>query len=292
MFIGKNIALQFFLLMLGLAAAGTSEAGETETPGSGSDWQHPVSFSGERLRVAKGRLVGGLNENRRPVLAVQLEMAAGWHSYWHFPGAAGIAPEFDWTTPPGVSAGEPLFPVPQRFDEPGGPTNGYAGTAAFIVPLQFAAPDARAKLGLNLTLGLCREICVPASFSFSIKTSLDELRNSPHQDWLNGRLSELPGPPGRLLSLKRVTFGEGALDLEVAGRDLSGLDVFVAGGAGDFFDRPEIISMSSGLGRIRIAAETAGEGFTGRRLDFALRTRETSVMQSVRVEPKKSGDEK
>ena len=49
-----------------------------------------------------------------------LTMVPGWHSYWQFPGDAGIPTEIKWQLPPGWKAGPIQWPVPLKLDEPGG----------------------------------------------------------------------------------------------------------------------------------------------------------------------------
>jgi len=48
-----------------------------------------------------------------------LRMAPGWHTYWKFPGDAGIPTEIKWNLPPGWAAGEIQWPTPLRLVEPG-----------------------------------------------------------------------------------------------------------------------------------------------------------------------------
>jgi DsbC/DsbD-like thiol-disulfide interchange protein len=41
-----------------------------------------------------------------------LKMAPGWHTYWQFPGDAGIPTEIKWNLPPGWKSGPIQWPVP------------------------------------------------------------------------------------------------------------------------------------------------------------------------------------
>ncbi len=47
--------------------------------------------------------------------AVRLEMAPGWHTYWKNSGASGIATAIKWELPPGLTAGEISWPVPDKY---------------------------------------------------------------------------------------------------------------------------------------------------------------------------------
>src|SRR4051794_17678390 len=48
-----------------------------------------------------------------------LRMAPHWHTYWKFPGDAGIPTEIKWQLPPGWKAGEIQWPIPLKLVEPG-----------------------------------------------------------------------------------------------------------------------------------------------------------------------------
>ena len=48
-----------------------------------------------------------------------LKMVPGWHTYWQFPGDAGIPTEMKWKLPPGWKAGPMQWPVPLKLREPG-----------------------------------------------------------------------------------------------------------------------------------------------------------------------------
>ena len=46
-------------------------------------------------------------------------MVPGWHTYWQFPGDAGIPTEIKWKLPPGWKAGPIQWPIPLKLNEPG-----------------------------------------------------------------------------------------------------------------------------------------------------------------------------
>src|SRR5258705_12027913 len=48
-----------------------------------------------------------------------LRMAPGWHTYWKFPGDAGIPTELKWKLPPGWKVGEVQWPIPLKTIDPG-----------------------------------------------------------------------------------------------------------------------------------------------------------------------------
>jgi len=294
----SSLVLALLIMLSGIGFAFTSNASEKESLSLSTkslsfyeDWQMPTSLYGAPLQVAKAKLVTGVYEGR-PVIALRLIMSAGWHSYWYFPGAAGIAPAFEWGLSPYISAGEPLFLSPKRFNEPGGPTYGYDGETAFFIPLTLKdtfenGGETAFPLSLTFTLGLCKDICVPASFTFSERITLQDIRNSPDQIWLNKALTALPKPANDKLFVKEVSFSEDYLQVAIAGENLTRPDVFIAGREGDFFDVPQIVSKSPKLWIFKVSAVPAGGNFSERSLEFVVEDIIGAVFQTHRVQSKK-----
>src|SRR4051812_38028814 len=52
-------------------------------------------------------------------VGVLLKMVPHWHTYWKFPGDAGIPSEIKWNLPPGWKVGEIQWPIPLKLLEPG-----------------------------------------------------------------------------------------------------------------------------------------------------------------------------
>ncbi|HEY0961025.1 MAG TPA: thioredoxin family protein [Pseudomonadales bacterium] len=96
--------------------------------------------------------------------ALRLDHAPGWHTYWLNPGDAGIPTTIAWTLPEGVSAGEIVWPVPERFDLPGDVVDfGYTGEIFLLVPLQVSAEFNGDKLSASADVKWleCEELCIP-----------------------------------------------------------------------------------------------------------------------------------
>ena len=294
------LALVFMLSGMGLASQ--SYASELErfdiplnSPSFYEDWQEPTSLYGKPLEVAKAKLVTGIYEGQ-PIIALHLIMSEGWHSYWYFPGTAGIAPTFEWGASPYFSVGEPLFLPPKRFKEPGGPTYGYDGDTVIFIPLTFKGAfenrdETAFSLSLTLTLGLCKDICIPASFTFSEHITLKDIRNSLDQKWVSNALTALPKPSNDELFVKEISFFENNLQVAIAGENLTRPDVFIAGRDGDFFDEPEIVSKSSTLWIFSVPAVPVDGDFSGRVLEFVVQDTSGAVFQTRRVQSKKSVNE-
>ena len=93
-----------------------------------------------------------------------LKMVPGWHTYWQFPGDAGIPTEIKWQLPPGWKAGPIQWPVPLKLNEPGDiQIYGYHDEVLLLVPLTPPAKidSASVTLAAEASWLVCEKICIP-----------------------------------------------------------------------------------------------------------------------------------
>ena len=95
---------------------------------------------------------------------VEIKLKDGWKTYWRAPGAAGLAPLFDFSASSGVAAVEPRWPVPDVFQFGGLRSIGYHD--AVTIPLDLALDGGPARLAGEIEIGVCDEVCVPVRFDF------------------------------------------------------------------------------------------------------------------------------
>lgn len=119
-----------------------------------------------QLVVPSSALVrGGPND-----AGLYFKMEQGWHVYWKNAGDAGEPPRIQWTLPPGITAGPPEFPAPQRI--PVGPLMDYGYNDEVLFPFQItAAPSAAtgpATLHAKVNWLVCREVCIPGKAELEI----------------------------------------------------------------------------------------------------------------------------
>jgi thiol:disulfide interchange protein/DsbC/DsbD-like thiol-disulfide interchange protein len=101
-----------------------------------------------------------------------LRMAPGWHTYWKFPGDAGLPTEIKWKLPPGWKAGEIQWPLPLKLEEPGDIlTYGYSDEVLLMQQLTPPASmgDATVKLAADANWLVCEKICIPGSASLQLE---------------------------------------------------------------------------------------------------------------------------
>lgn len=112
------------------------------------------------IRLVGGSLPAGQTTPMRAGLEIRLK--PGWHTYWRYPGDAGVPPRFDFAGSQNVKAVEILWPAPQRIPEEGMVAIGYTGDVMLpiaIVPQDVSKP---VLLHLKLDYAVCEKLCVPA----------------------------------------------------------------------------------------------------------------------------------
>lgn len=114
--------------------------------------------------VVQGALLTGWQtEQGTHMSALHLRMAPEWKTYWRAPGDAGIPPVFDWTGSENLSSVRIHWPRPSVFHLNGMQSIGYHDE--LVLPIEVIPADAARPVALRLTvdMGVCRDICVPAS---------------------------------------------------------------------------------------------------------------------------------
>ena len=99
------------------------------------------------------------------LVGVDMKMEPAWHTYWKNPGAAGYATKIEWQLPPGVTAGDIQWPLPNKLPPAEVTTYGYDNEVVLLVPLKLAADLKPGPLNLKAKVSWleCKEACIPGS---------------------------------------------------------------------------------------------------------------------------------
>ena len=106
-------------------------------------------------------------ENGAFMSALDLSLAPGWKTYWRSPGDAGIPPSFDWSGSDNVKSVRIHWPAPEVFHVNGMQTIGYHDRLILPVEITPADPSQPVRLRVRMDLGVCDEICLPASLDLT-----------------------------------------------------------------------------------------------------------------------------
>src|SRR5262245_22029868 len=125
------------LRVVGLCAIGLMAAAGAAAAEDASRWDGDARSA---VRLIAGSSRHGDSAALRAGLEIRVK--PGWHTYWRYPGDAGVPPRFDFAGSQNVKAVDVLWPAPQAIPEEGLTVIGY--TDNVILPLA-VVPQNRAK---------------------------------------------------------------------------------------------------------------------------------------------------
>ena len=101
-----------------------------------------------------------------------MRMVPGWHTYWKYPGDAGIPTELKWKLPPDWKVSEIEWPIPLKLNEPGDiQIYGYHGEVLLMQqitpPASVSGPTV--KLTADANWLVCEKICIPGHASVNLE---------------------------------------------------------------------------------------------------------------------------
>ncbi|HEX4668319.1 MAG TPA: protein-disulfide reductase DsbD domain-containing protein [Chthoniobacterales bacterium] len=171
------------------------------------------------------------------IAGLLLKMAPGWHTYWQFPGDAGIPTEIKWQLPPGWKAGAIQWPVPLKLKEPGDiQIYGYHDQVLLMVPLTPPPKIDAASVHLAAKADwlVCEKICIPGGAEVELDLPVGSQTAPADRDLFTKFQNQLPRalPPSAQNALE-WTRGDKAFRLTIADKSLA------RAGAVDFFPLPE-----------------------------------------------------
>jgi DsbC/DsbD-like thiol-disulfide interchange protein len=235
-----------FLLLTTLVI--TFAASPAGAEGLASPW---VEGFNNKARLIAGRLPAVTGESGPGKLAtgLQIEMPAGWKTYWRAPGeAGGVPPEFDWSGSENLAEAKVLYPAPHRLIDKSGAAIGYKEKVIFPVTLTAKDPAQPIILKLKASYGACKELCVPAEVELQINVP----PSAASSDELNAVIATVPhsapASTDPTVAASRVDMRDGKpfLVFDVIDPAGTGGDAFVDTAGGVYLPLPKKISETAG----------------------------------------------
>ncbi len=129
------------------------------------------------VRLIAGTRMPGSGASLRA--GIEIKLKPGWHTYWRYPGDAGVPPHFDFSGSQNLNTIEVLWPAPRRLEEAGLSTIGYDHD--LILPLRLTPRDLHQPIALRLKLAyaICEKLCVPAESSVALGLAGGESTQEP-----------------------------------------------------------------------------------------------------------------
>ena len=222
-----------------------------------------ASYAAETAWVDTGKAQVRLHSDATRT-AVEIRMLPKWHTYWRYPGDAGVPPRFDWSSSENLASAAVHFPAPLRIKEAAGQVIGYKDQVLFPVTLKPADSARAIKLRLKFDFAVCEKICIPAEANLSLDIPPGE-KSSPAID---AAQAALPGSDkvgsGKTLSVQSVKLARGTkpqIFVDVLAPEGQSSDLFVEGPTDDWYlPLPEKISSDGNRARYVIPVDGAPPG--------------------------------
>jgi DsbC/DsbD-like thiol-disulfide interchange protein len=117
--------------------------------------------------VTVSLLPGWRTEHGTQIAAIRFTLAPDWKTYWRSPGDAGIPPLFNWSGSENLDSVALHWPRPHVFSVNGMQSIGYKRELVLPIELTPIDPAKPILLRGTIDLGVCHDICMPASVSFA-----------------------------------------------------------------------------------------------------------------------------
>ncbi len=167
-----------------------------------------------------------------------LKMVPGWHTYWQYPGDAGIPTEIKWQLPQGWKAGPIQWPIPLKLTEPGD-IEIYGYHDEVLLMMQLTPPAQMAGNAVYLAADadwlVCEKVCIPGSAKVQLDLPAGSAATkSPSAPLFEKFRAQLPRPlPAQAGAAINWSRDAKAFHLTVADRNLAQNKSL------DFFPLPE-----------------------------------------------------
>ena len=198
-----------------------------------------------------------------------LRMVPGWHTYWQFPGDAGIPTEIKWKLPTGWKVGEIQWPIPLKLSEPGD-IQIYGYHDEVLLMQQVTPPpsvrDANMKLVADANWLVCEKICIPGGKSLQLELPISASSSPANTDLFERFRRLLPQDwPGSDVAPAKWTRNGSDLRLSVASATLTNYpvtDFYPLPGATVVVGHPGVESRNNNEIIFRIPLESADKSVT------------------------------
>lgn len=209
-----------------------------------TDW---VAVTGGAVRI----ISSGPLENGVYRAGLEFSLDPGWHTYWRFPGEAGIPPLLDFSQSENLGKVDVKYPVPGRYSD--GFSTSIVYDENIVLPLLVtpAQADKPIEFHTSLFFGLCKEICVPGEAVFKVTLQPDNSADKLSRLLIERDLALVPKQVGsdasRIVSITSLAGDKGQILRIEAEVDPATQrpELFAEGPEGSFIGVPVLISRDS-----------------------------------------------
>lgn len=203
-----------------------------------SDW---VSVLGGAVRL----ISSGPPENGAYRAGLEFSLDPGWHTYWRFPGEAGIPPQIDLSMSTNVASAEVKYPTPGRYHDGFSTSIVYHDAVVLPIIVKPENPEKGVTLSASIFFGICKDICVPGDAAFEMQLAPDARVDKLSETLIDRDLALVPqvadADNSEVLSISGEA-GEKAplliITAQVSGVEGNAVDLFAEGPEGSYIGVP------------------------------------------------------
>ncbi|WP_209010828.1 protein-disulfide reductase DsbD domain-containing protein [Labrenzia sp. PHM005] len=214
-----------------------------------------TSVQGGAVRL----ISAGPIEDGHYLAGLEFSLEPGWHTYWRYPGEAGIPPQITLTEKDNLSSYQVLYPVPERYND--GFSNSIVYHDGIVLPIRIFPEDPAkpVRVSIELFFGICKEICVPGDAELTLDLSPGTEPDTLASKLINRDLAAVPGiAPAGQLEIRNVTFADpdkGFLKIEAAVGSSDAPELFAAGPLGSYIGLPVLKAAGNGTAQWHLSTK-------------------------------------
>lgn len=225
-------------------------------------------------------------ESDHYLAGLEFQLEPGWHTYWRYPGEAGIPPQITLTASDNLAKFEILYPTPERYSD--GFSESIVYHHGIVLPIEVTPEDPSKDVHLTFELffGICSDICVPGdanlTLDFSPTAKIDKLAAK----LISRDLEAVPQPASengpRVVSLRHT-----GKQLEVVADLASAVspDLFAEGPEGSYIGLPKLITHSGDQATWHLSTKGLAVNDNNQSLRLVLTSDKGAVEQLLPIDP-------
>jgi len=185
-----------------------------------TDWQELAPGARARLISSDSAAPDGSIR-----VGIEIDMPLELKTYWRIPGETGIPTSFDFSRSAGVGAQQVLWPYP-TIEKTADYTD-FVYRGATVIPIELATTGAPITVNVDVVMGICSDICIPAQASFSLPVSLAK-SDAGQSLRIEQAVANSPLPATDDAAIGAVALGEDDLAVMLGSADVDPASVIAA----------------------------------------------------------------
>lgn len=233
--------------------------------------------------IASGPLQDG-----RYQAGLEFLLDPGWHTYWHYPGEAGLPPQIDAGGSANLKHLEVLYPAPERYSD--GFTTSIVYHDGIVLPLLVDPedPGTPVSLAVEVFFGICKDICVPGEASLALELRPDGKTDDLAATLIARDLEAVPRTDEEtdlaILSVAPAASGE-ALTIVAKAPEDGEPDLFAAAPEGSFIGLPKPAGAENGEAVWELSMKGLQTTETDNSLRLVLKAGGRAIERLVPIDP-------